>query len=183
MSYLRVGDRPIEIEIFPVKNNADLWAARLPGGMFYCHGETPELALDGAFKKLTTWRLDNYKPYEGQDLDSEYARTRLVLNRSSRKIKDLVRVVSLIRENPPHSLVYVGRKVPYSLQTVYAMPSLEGDENGRRVYGLRSRDDITQVVARLLEIPKDEPTRIGAIIHRSDGKETRYRIVGIKDKK
>jgi len=181
MSYLRVGDRPIEIEIFPV--NAHLWAARLPGGMFYCHGETPELALERAYRNLTTWRLNKYKPYEGQDLDSEYARARLVLNRSSRKIKDLVRVVSLIRENPPHSLVYVGRKVPHSLQTVYAMPSLEGDENGRRVYGLRNREDITQVVARLLEIPKYEPTGIGAIIHRNDGNETRYRVVGIKDKK
>ncbi len=96
MPYLRIKDRPIEVEVFPVINDANttiLWAARLPGGGIYCHGETPELALDGVYKNLTTWRLDKYKPYEGQDLDSEYVRAKLSLNGSRRKLKNLVRVV------------------------------------------------------------------------------------------
>ena len=96
MSYLRISDRPIEVEVFPVIIGGDtssLWAARLPGGRFYCHGKTPEAALDVAYRNLTTWHLDKYVPYEGQDTDSEYVRARLALNGSRRKIQNLVRVV------------------------------------------------------------------------------------------
>ena len=88
---------------------------------------------------------------------------------------------TLIRENPPHSLVYIGRNVPPSLETVYAMVFLEGHENGRKIYGLRSREDITHVIARLSELSQDEPIRTGDIIYRTDGREFRYRE--IKNKK
>ena len=197
MSYLRISDRPIEVEVFPVITRDDassLWAARLPGGRIYCHGETQKLALDGAYNNLTAWRSHNYEPYEGQDLDSEYVRSRLALNSSRRKIQNLVRVVrgpgrkitgqlleTLIREKPPHSLVYVGENVPGRLKRVYAMPSLEGYKNGMRVYGLRSRGDIPHVVALLSVLSQNEPIRTGDITYRTDGREFRYRE--IKNKK
>ena len=120
MPYLRIKDRPIEVEVFQVINDANtpiLWAVRLPGGRIYCHGETQKLALDGAYNNLTAWRSHNYEPYEGQDLDSEYARARLILNSSRGKLKNLIRVVrgpgrkitgqlveTLIREKPYESI-------------------------------------------------------------------------------
>ena len=103
MPYIRVRDRHIELELFPVENHERsiiLWSVRLPGGRFYTHGVTPKEALDVAYKNLTTWRLNHYHPYEGQDLDSEYVKARLALNESKERLKYLVRVV----KGPPKKI-------------------------------------------------------------------------------
>jgi hypothetical protein len=93
MTYTRLQDRPVRLELYKVLDS-ELWGVRLPGGGFYAHGKSQKDALSNAYLHLDQWRRDKNLPYTWQNQEVQDAIREVKRARRQDTIHNYVTVIN-----------------------------------------------------------------------------------------